>query len=165
MALFTHAQTPHSNSSRQVTTDSILTKRGVLYFSFSLPSTLSVHQISKIISVDNMKAGKIRAYANRLEMARFLLLDIDYAIEQQTPQKNTLKSVQKSFTSWNQYPTYEQYDSLMHHYQTVFPGLCKLVEIGKSVQGRSLYYMRLGNQPLYHRDKPEIMFSGCMHGD
>lgn len=163
LVTFAHAQTPNSKINDKA--DSILSQRGELYFTFILPKSISIKTISHLISIDKISEKKVYAYGNRKEITKFLNLGIDFTIEQQTPANIRLKAISKNYTSWNQYPTYTQYDSMMKHYPIAFPSLCRLVEIGKSISGRSLYFMRLGKNPLYHMKKPEVMFSGCMHGD
>lgn len=163
VALNVHSQT--SNGSTEAIADSILSLRGEVFFSCSLPDTIPVYSISNIISIDKVNGRKVWAYANMKEFAAFRLLNINYTIEQLKGSTFRSKAENRSFSSWNHYLTYEQYDSLMHHFNEAYPQFCLLENLGYSVKGRAIYAVKLGNHAQIHEDKPEIMFSGCMHGD
>lgn len=144
-------------------TDSILNKRGELVLTFILPDTIKIQDISRIISIDHVQGRNIRAYTNRKEFNRFLALGINFKIEQPVIPERLVKNAQSTLGTW--YPTYEQYDSIMQHFQSAYPSLCQLTEIGKSVLGRSLYYLKISSNVQQHLSKPVVMYSSTMHGD
>jgi hypothetical protein len=116
-----------------------------------------------MVSIDHMQGRRIRAYANRKEFNQFLSLGIGFIIEKTVIPQKTITSPQATLGTW--YPTYEQYDSIMHRFQTNYPSLCQLTEIGKSIQGRSIYFLKVSSDVQQHLSKPVIMYSSNMHGN
>ena len=66
---------------------------------------------------------------------------------------------------WNVYPTYPQYDSLMHAFATTYPDLCRLDTIGYSYQGRLLLALKISDNVQEDEDEPEFFYTSTMHGD
>ena len=46
-----------------------------------------------------------------------------------------------------------------------FPGICKLVNIGNSAQGRALWFMKISDNVNVEEDEPEFKYISSMHGD
>jgi len=138
-----------------------------VYFKFYISNKDQINLITKIISIENFKDGYIYAYANKKQFKKFLLLNIDYEIL--TPLSSLYNSkMSKSLNdlySWNSYPTYPQYDSIMHKFETDYPNICKLVEIGTSVKGRKIYFLKISDSINISQNKPEFMYSSSIHGN
>jgi carboxypeptidase D len=60
------------------------------------------------------------------------------------------------------------YDELAAHLQTLattHPGICRITQIGTSVEGRALLALVLSDHPYVAEDEPEVRISGGIHGD
>ena len=65
-------------------------------------------------------------------------------------------------------PAYHTYETLTADLQTVaqeHPNLVRLVSIGKSVQGRELWAVKVTDNPDDDEDEPEVRYIAAMHGD
>jgi hypothetical protein len=63
---------------------------------------------------------------------------------------------------------YHDYDSLtrfLHQWTNSHPDVCRLVSIGRSVQNRELWAMRLTVQSDLDVGKPRVRLAGTIHGD
>ena len=64
-----------------------------------------------------------------------------------------------------QYRTYTQIGTLLQDAETTYPSLCKRYDLGSSVQGRSLWALRISDNVLVEEDEPEFKYISSMHGD
>jgi hypothetical protein len=65
-------------------------------------------------------------------------------------------------TGW---PTYEQYVAYMQAIAAAHPNICRLVSIGRSVQGRDILFMKITSNPDVEANKPEFKYSSSIHGN
>jgi hypothetical protein len=63
------------------------------------------------------------------------------------------------------YHTYSQVYSVLDSFVTDYPDICRLDTIGYSVLGRTIWAMRITDNPLVEENEPEIRLAGNMHGD
>jgi len=140
----------------------IIAARGEVVVQFHKPSGIPVQQISNLIYIDKVKNDTIRAYINKNQLDNFLNLGIDFNIvmANYNTQKNQLTG---SIWNFNLYPTFPEYISMMDSFAKAFPKLCSEIEIGKSVSGRSILFIRINPDTL--KPKPTVMYSSTMHGD
>lgn len=76
----------------------------------------------------------------------------------------TMASTIDEMVSWDRYPTYELYVSMMQRWAEEYPTLCRLDTIGYSVQNRLILSLELGTT-LADSSKPEFFYSSTIHGD
>jgi PKD repeat protein len=144
-------------------------ERGELYFKFELNSPKEIQTLTKIISVDNVKGNTVYAYANQKEFSRFL--DLGYSYETLTPPSMLIIPVMKEtvsvkgITDWDFYPTYEAYVDMMYQFQADYPGLCQVVSIGQTVEGRDLLFARISDNVGQEEGEAQFMYTGTIHGD
>ncbi len=67
--------------------------------------------------------------------------------------------------NWDKYPTYQQYDTIVHKLEEDYPGLCHVEVIGESVEGRKIYALKISDNVGLDEDEPEVFYSSTMHGD
>ena len=67
--------------------------------------------------------------------------------------------------NWDTYPTYTQYDSIMRSFSTLYPALCRLDTIGKSVNGKLILVLKISDNVSVDEDEPEVFYTSSMHGD
>ena len=96
----------------------------------------------------------------------FIRQRFSYNIIQRPAIKNFLSAADvKEAMEWDSYPTYTQYDSIMHGYATDFPGLCRIDTIGTSINGRLILVLKISDNPSIDEDEPEAFYTSSMHGD
>ena len=67
--------------------------------------------------------------------------------------------------NWDTYPTFTQYDSIMRSLSTLYPTLCRLDTIGKSINGKLILVLKISDNVSIDEDEPEVFYSSTMHGD
>lgn len=63
------------------------------------------------------------------------------------------------------YHDYPALTTLLQQYTNDHPSVCRLISIGRSVQNRELWAMKLTDQPGVASGKPRVRLAGTMHGD
>jgi len=147
----------------------ILQNRGEIYFKFFSGNRQQIQQLGHFISIDNVKTDTVFAYANTRGFARFLQTGLPYALlippSELLEKQQLLPATFKNSYSWNYYPSYNEYVSLMQSFQKNYPALCRVVSIGKSVQGRELLFAHIGHLNDTLHSVPEFMYTSTMHGN
>lgn len=139
-----------------------------VYFSFEVFSKEEIAKLTNIISIDNVSGNTVYAYANENEFNEFLKLNYRFT---HLPHPGDVEFVDMSDdistlrNSWNTYPTYEAYVAMMYQFQTNYPDLCQVVDIGPTVQGRRLLFVKITSNVNQSIDKPQFMYTSTMHGD
>jgi hypothetical protein len=96
----------------------------------------------------------------------FISQKYDYVILENSGSKGIVSasSVNQAM-EWESYPTYTQYDSIMHSFQALYPSLCKLETIGTSIYGKQVFALKISDNASVDEDEPEVFYSSTMHGD
>jgi len=160
---FAMGQTSLSNQAK-----SILAQRGELCFYFNIPQNISMERISRIISIDNVNQNTVYAYANKEAFQAFRELGISYHIKEDYYTKGnvTMASTMNDFIlSWDTYPTYYQYDSLMQKLANDYPDLCNYHVLGTLPSGRKILALQIGDQVNTIEQEPRFLYTSTMHGD
>jgi hypothetical protein len=141
--------------------------RPEVYFKFFKPASVSIADISRIISIDRRRGDTIYAYANPSEFLRFQQFNITSEIltAPSLLTKAVMSDNAKGMQIWDTYPTYSAYVSMMQTFASTHPSLCHLDTIGTSQKGHLLLFLEISNHPRAIEAKPEFMYSSTMHGD
>ncbi|MCD4773149.1 MAG: T9SS type A sorting domain-containing protein [Bacteroidales bacterium] len=143
------------------------------YFKFNIDSKKEINSLTKIISIDNVINNEVFAYANRSEFKKFLKLNIDYSLLTspgdliKNPKMLSLQDYLNSddIDDWDYYPTYEAYEAMMYQFETDYPDICKIVNIGILPSGRNLLIAKITDSLLANENEPEFLYTATMHGD
>ncbi|MBK9291122.1 MAG: carboxypeptidase regulatory-like domain-containing protein [Bacteroidetes bacterium] len=145
-------------------------QRQEFYFSLPAPEAKTLAELSKLISIDEILPGKVIGYTNPEQYAKLLGLGFEPELLlppglQIAPEELRMLDVdelaQKS--NWDFYPTYPAYVSMMQEFQTIYPNLCTIHNIGTLNSGRQLLVARINNgNPI---GKPQFLYTSTMHGD
>ena len=168
-ALITQAQT--LSKKQQHTVNKLFKKKGEVYFKFNINTRDEIGILTKIISIDNVKDNVVYAYADKEGFIKFLLLNYPYTVLpnpntlQKVKTKNTSSLKQLQLQSWNTYPTYSSYESIMNQFVTNYPAICKLVNIGTLASGRKLLILKISDNVNVKEDEPQFLYTSSMHGD
>jgi len=141
---------------------------GEVYFRFRIPQNISsLNQISRIISIEQIKDDWIYAYANEKEFKRFISSKIPYEVlEHPGYAFNIDLGLKFSFATVyaGQYPSYGEYIDMMEHFQSLYPDICRIYEIGTTVMGRKILCAKItGLADVFF--KPRIFLTSTMHGN
>lgn len=157
-----------NNSSEKQKAYEYLDSKGEVYFSFEVFDKARINEISKIISVDNVKGEVVFAYANRCEFEEFLKLCIPFTVLPHPGDANfdlNMKDSPAELMEWDSYPTYDAYVAMMNQFAASYPNLCRIVSIGTTVQGRQILFAVLSDNVNTPEAEPKVMYTSSMHGD
>ncbi len=137
------------------------------YFKFVIQSHQELSKLTRVVSIDNVKDNIVFAYANDEQLERFATLGYDYTI---LPHPGTLISPvmatdKRDLLDWDSYPTYETYVDMMYQFETDYPNLCRVSNIGYSVQGREILFAKISANVDDEENEPEVMYTATMHVD
>jgi hypothetical protein len=158
-----------------------LESRGEVYFRFEIGSRAEIVSLTNIISIDNVMGNVVYAYANKTEFKRFLEKKIpfdvllppglepveikmsDYAELTQT--KNSAMAKTAAVLAWDAYPTYDGYVTMMNTFASTYPALCKVEDIGTSIQGRRIMSVKISDNVAQNEKEPKFFYQSSIHGD
>jgi hypothetical protein len=146
-----------------------LSKKGEVYFSFTIINKSMLDTLTKTISIDNVNNMSVFAYANTKEFSQFLKFNIAYQVLPHPGDAITnpkMFDLQKGDSkAWDSYPTYESYVSLMQQFASQYPNLCSIVDAGATVQNRRVLFAKISENVNVDAAKPHVMYTSSMHGD
>ncbi len=164
---FSFAQNNDLSSINEI--NDLFLEKGEIYFMFDNSSEIDLNTLTKIISIDKVEENKIYAYANKKEFLRFQKLNYSYKVLQHpgtliNPRMINYEDFKKS-KSWDFYPTYSAYDSIMHKFQSDYPNLCKIKNIGTLPSNRKLLVAKISDSVNISENEPQFLYTSTMHGD
>lgn len=144
-----------------------INRRGEVYFSFQLDDLSLLSTLTKEISLCNIKGHTVYAYANLTEFTDFLSKKIDFTV---LTAPSELYSVQmssdlKQVLTWNYYPTYSAYETLMKQFAADHPAICKVITIATLPSGRKILALRISDNVNTEENEPEFLYTSSIHGD
>ncbi len=138
-----------------------------VYFKFHFTSKTDLNELSRMISIDNVKGDTAFAYANEEQYHNFLKTGYEFQILT-APGKLIVPEMSddpRSLLDWNVYPTYDAYVSMMNQFAADYPDICQLVDAGTTVQGRHILFVKISDNVNTREAEPQFMYSSSMHGD
>ncbi len=63
------------------------------------------------------------------------------------------------------YPSFVEFSARLSELEALYPDICRRVNIGESVQGRELWFMKISANVDIEEDEPEVKLISTMHGD
>ena len=124
--------------------------------------------LTKLISIDNVKDGLVFAYANDKEFKEFQKLGYDYELlpaPSSTTKVINMATTVGQMSLWDRYPTYGVYRQMMKNFETNYPSLCKLDSICSLASGRKIYSLKISDNINTAENEPEFLYVSSMHGD
>ena len=79
-----------------------------------------------------------------------------------SPAASSAPATMKSLGTYNDYTNMT---AMLQFYATNFPAICRLSSLGKSVQGRDLWAIKITSQPDLAADKPKFKYISTMHAN
>lgn len=143
---------------------SLMRDRNEFYFEFKT-DLHKLTEISKIISIDKVSEDNVVAYANNEEYERFLTLGIPATLlvpPSMLEDHKMYAAKTRDEYEWDEYPTYDAYESMMKEYAETYPDKCSLIELGTLESGRKLLIIRINNG---EQNNPKVLLTSTIHGD
>lgn len=125
-----------------------------------------LQRLADVVSLDYKHGDKYLAYVNRKQFDAFLGSGFAFELFKDDESKAVNMAADPSqMQTWNRYPTYETYLSVMQNFSLDYPALCTLDTIGTSENGRLLLCLRLTNDSCEKNQKPKFFYGSSIHGD
>ncbi len=161
---FVKAQQPLSGNAIPM-----LRQRGEICFRFIVHDKSRLQKLAYILSIDKIRHDTVFAYANAKGFSQFVKAGIPYVVLMPPSLRLFRERLQpasfKRAQTWDSYPSYEQYIGMMYDFQKNYPGLCKIISIGKTTKGRELLFAHIGHLDNTADTLPQCMYTSTMHGD
>ena len=145
-----------------------LNERSEVYISYDVEYVLSHKSEFEHLSFDKIANNRVYFYANKNDF-NIIKRNSNTLNLELTPSKlNNIEmatSVSSLIFSWDKYPTYQQYDSIMHKFEIDYPNLCKLQTIGTLASGRKIFAVKLGDSVNVDQNEVKFLYTSTMHGD
>ncbi len=143
-----------------------VSRNGQAEVSLSLPGEKSLEALTVNTSILSVKGSTVYISLSPLTVEWFISLKYNYQIIEKVTARNitTALNINQAMT-WDSYPTYTQYDSIMQNFPKLYPSLCRLDTIGTSVEGKLVLALKISVNPDVDGDKPAVFYTSTMHGD
>jgi len=129
------------------------------------PGIKVINELSKKVSISTVRDKYVEIELSPLTVEWFILQNFDYTILENSGRKGILTSSSvKEAMAWESYPTYLQYDSIMHSFQALYPSLCRLDTIGTTNYGKLVLVLKISDNPGTDENEPETFYSSTIHG-
>ncbi|MDD3630116.1 MAG: M14 family zinc carboxypeptidase [Bacteroidales bacterium] len=137
-------------------------------------NNININTLSHTIYIDRITTDTIYAYVTINQYESFNNLNLNFI--KLTPPSMRLSDAElnmkdesdiltKQITSWDYYPTYSAYLTLMQQFAQNYPDLCKLDTIGTTVEGRLILSAIISDNVQSNEKEPKIFYTSSMHGD
>ncbi|MDT8400203.1 MAG: M14 family zinc carboxypeptidase [Bacteroidales bacterium] len=143
-----------------------LGKYGQAEVAFVYPGYDELTTIGRLIPVAKLDEGMVYCVLSASDIDAFLSLNLLYKVIPREASKavESAMSVEEAM-NWDLYPTYGQYDTIVHRLAGDYPFLCRVDTIGESVEGRLILALKISDNVHLDEDEPEVFFTANMHGD
>ncbi len=156
------------NISAQESVNNQLDSRGEVYISILQKEAIKNQEKLSLLSFDKNTNDRVFFYANRKAFSSIIDNSINYKLESIPSLLTQVKMLDnaKQFSGvWNAYPTYDQYDSIMHKFASDYPNMCKFHNLGTLASGRKILALQLGDSVNVNQNEPSFLYTSTMHGD
>ncbi len=143
-------------------------ERGEVFVSIDLKEFNGLKNSISDLSYDKTNEGRIYFYSNLKGISQLSSNNINFRLEAVPSMLIDVKmanSVSDFTSNWDAYPTYQQYDSLMHQFAFDYPNICKLHTLGTLSSGRKIYAVQLGDSVNVNQNELRFLYTSTMHGD
>lgn len=130
------------------------------------PGVREMDWLTRNISISTVRDRTVHIVISPRTLEWFISQNFDYKIVVQTGSKGIISSASvKQALEWESYPSYLQYDSIMQSFLLLYPSLCHLDTIGKSINGKLILAIKISDNVSTDEDEPEVLYTSTIHGD
>ncbi|MBS1232263.1 MAG: hypothetical protein H6R35_1101, partial [Bacteroidetes bacterium] len=125
-----------------------------------------LNYLSDKISVSSVHEKSIEIVISPLIIDWFLSQNLNYEITERINRKSvkTASDISQAM-EWESYPSYTQYDSIMHSFRSLYPLLCDVDTIGRSINGKLILVLKISDNVAADEDETETFYTSSIHGD
>jgi len=128
--------------------------------------TEQLRDLSLTLSVSSVKNKKVEIVLSPLTVEWFISQKFSYEFAELPVAKSVKTSLNTGQAmEWESYPSYTQYDSIMQSFPTLYPSLCDIDTIGRSINGRLILVLKISDNVSADEDEPETFYTSSIHGD
>lgn len=122
--------------------------------------------LTRNVSVLSLRDKVVHISLSRLTVGWFIMQKYNYQILERMAARGITSAVSvNQAMDWDTYPSYIQYDSIMHSFSQLYPSLCRLDTIGTSVNGKLVLALRISGSAVGGEHEPAVFYTSTMHGD
>jgi len=140
---------------------------GEHYFKFKITHKQELERLTHVVSISSVEGNIVYAYANDGQLKA--LKDLGYTIDELSPPSTLgdpgMAIDLEDMADWDNYPSYDQYETMMYQFETDYPNLCQIHDIGSTPEGHRLLFARISDNVGTAENEPEVVYSSSMHGD
>jgi hypothetical protein len=139
---------------------------GQAFVKIPYPGKQALNDLSGKVSVSSVRDKNAEIFISPLTLEWFIKQNFNYDILKNTETKGILTASSiKEAMDWVSYPTYSQYDSIMHSFVLMYPSLCRIDTIGKTNYGKYVLALKITDNPDADEGEPETFYSSSIHGN
>ena len=130
------------------------------------PGAAAIEILTRNVSITSVKDKSVFINISPRTIDWFIAANYNYSILERADTKGVVSAgSMKQAMDWQSYPTYLQYDSIMRHFSSAFPSICRLDTIGTSINGRYIFALKISDNAGTNEDEPKVFYSSTIHGD
>jgi hypothetical protein len=126
----------------------------------------AVDLLTRNVSILSVKNKLIYLSLSPVTVEWFLQQKYNYTISEKKREQGVIMALNlNQAMEWDKYPSYTQYDSIMKSFKTLYPELCRLDTIGRSINGKLILALKISDNAAKDEEEPEVFYSSSIHGD
>ena len=153
--------------------DDFQASRSAVTIELEIGDRSELEQLTRLVSIDDVRGHEVRATATPRQLEGLLAAGWSWqvlpaATRAAEPEMCNQGWVDDIDRSWTCYPSYQQYEALLHKFAVDHPSLCRLVDLGPSanlVHPHRLWALIVSDRPGEEENEPEVLLTSSMHGD
>lgn len=152
--------------------DRLFKDRGEIHFWFRLKKASDQQEVTRVVSIDQLRGDTVFAFANKRGLLRLFELGYSRIHLLSTPAEEYRKQTKDKSGSgthstqlFDSYPTYTQYEQIMQDFESQYPALCKRVLLGTLPSGRKIMALKISDSVNVREKEPRFLYTSSMHGD
>ena len=161
---------PESLTSQSISSDidSLLRQYGETYLKVRLNSSSDISKLSSFTSVARVSGDTAFVNVNRAELEMLVQYGFSFIHTPivRPPDEELMRTKENEATgTWDYYPTWQEFDSIMFAFEQNYPALCKTYNILTLNSGRKILLVKLTSGSNPAGGKPLFLYSSTMHGN
>lgn len=143
-----------------------VTERGQAEVVIKVSGVDDIRRLSRDYSIRSAGEREVSLLLSPLTVERFISEGRNYLLKEEPVIKGEMTAVSMAKAmEWDTYPTFPQYDSIVHSFASLYPSLCRLDTIGTSVNGKPVFVLKISDDCQTDEQEPEVFYSSTIHGD
>lgn len=118
--------------------------------------------VAEGFTIDEREGDRVQLFVSSAELAALKEMGLEIRVLGYQPEPYAFAPGAKGL---GVYHNYAALTAELQSYAQAFPDLCRLDALGTSVQGRTLWALRITDHPNAKEDEPEFKYISTMHGD